>query len=344
MGTPIKYHQDKNFFKAVAKKKIVILGRLTSDGHARYRVQCLKCNHVCVMWHKVIINPEATGCRACSNKNIKGSAKEHRAWLRENKPTLKLIGEYKAFDAPALHRCTVCSTESKIIPSVLAKAKGSGCRICSRRETQAIRNEKCRQEYVTLLKSKGCTMLPVVPYQKALTPILHRCTKCFYEREITPDYMKRLAKCTSCSPKNLSRTVETKHKSFVVFGYEERCLELLRKHYRYSEIEAFNSGKVPIIYYGRGKRYMPDFYVKKDNMIVEAKGLATFGMRKFPMSKDSGADRYYQCCAKAKATLAAGYRYAFCLIENNERIKLPNHWYDLSFREMKTYLKTNGYL
>ena len=89
---------------------------------------------------------------------------------------------------------------------------------------------------------------------------------------------------------------------------------------------------------------MPDFYVKKDNMLVEAKGLATFGMRKFPLSKDSGADRYYQCCAKAKAALAAGYRYAFCLIENNERIKLPKGWYDLSFREMKTYLKDNGHM
>jgi len=336
----------KELLKSANKKNIKILDRRIDSEHKHRRswIRCLKCNHECIMWHKVILNPGSSSCRKCSNSQIKGSAKSHRAWLRANKPTLRLIGEYKAFDAHALHKCIICTNEFMMKPSVIEKSKGPGCRICSRRKLQAQRNEQHRQEYIEILKGKGCTMLPVVPYEKALTPILHRCTKCEYERTVTPDYMKRLAKCTSCSPKNLSRTVETKHKSFVVFGYEERCLELMRKHYRYSEIEAFNSGKVPIVHYGRGQRYMPDFYVKKDNMLVEAKGLATFGMRKFPLSKDSGADRYYQCCAKAKAALAAGYRYAFCLIENNERIKLPKGWYDLSFREMKTYLKDNGHM
>lgn len=340
MGTTLRYFKDAAFFKALKVKQLKLIGdAYAKDKHARYRVECLKCHHECVMWHKVIMDSNASSCRVCSHKLIKGSAKEHRAWLRANKPTLRLVGEYTAFDKHALHKCTVCKNEFMMQPSVIEKSKGSGCRVCSRRKTQADRNASHRANYVDLLKSKGCTMLPVVDYITSLTPIPHRCTNCGYERKVTPDYMKRLAKCVSCSPKNLSRTVETKRKSFVVFGYEERCLELMRKHYRYSEIEAFNSGKVPIIYYGKGRRYMPDFYIAKDNMLVEAKGLATFGMRPFPIAKESGAQRFYQCCAKAKASLAAGYRYAFVLIENNERIRLPTGWYDYSYREMKAWLK-----
>lgn len=47
---------------------------------------------------------------------------------------------------------------------------------------------------------------------------------------------------------------------------------------------------------------------------------------------------FAQCCEKAKATLAAGYRYAFCLIENNERIRLPKDWYNYTYRDMKKVL------
>lgn len=334
-----KYILDSAFFKALKVKKLELVSNESVNGHARYLVKCKPCGAESIRWHKSILNPNAMPCRACDKSQIKGTASSHKQWLKDNLPNLRLIGDYKGANANAKHECKDCGNIFATFPYTLTRAKGNGCPLCSRRAVQSKRNSAKRKEYVSLLKARGCTMLPMVPYKKALEPIPHKCSKCGYERTVTPDYMKRLAKCTNCCAKNKKKTVETKHKTFVLYGVEDKCLQLMRKHYKFSEIEAFNGGKVPIIPYGKGRRYMPDFFVKKDNMIVEAKGLATFGMRPFPRSKLTQAQMYYQCCEKAKATLAAGYRYAFCLIDDNgERIRLPANWYDLGYREMKKLL------
>lgn len=335
----LKYIIDKEFLKALKAKRLKLINSEPQDGHARYIVQCLSCDTQSIRWHKSILDPKSLSCRSCPDALIKGTAKSHKEWLKSNLPNLRLVGSYNGADANATHKCNDCGNNFDTKPYTLTRAKGNGCPTCSRRKTQGDRNKKKRAEYVARLKEKGCTMLPMVDYKKALEPIPHQCTKCKYIRTLTPDYMLRLAKCTNCCAKNQKKTVTTKHKTFVLYGVEDRCLELMRKHYKFSEIEAFNGGKVPIIPYGKGRRYMPDFFVKKDNMMVEAKGLATFGMRPFPRSKKSQSEMYYECCEKAKATLAAGYRYAFCLIgDDKERIKLPSNWYDLSFRDMKKLL------
>ena len=65
-------------------------------------------------------------------------------------------------------------------------------------------------------------------------------------------------------------------KTVMIQGYEDKALNLLLKEYKEEEIF---QGKLPIIEYiedGVKRKFYPDFYIQKENLIIEIKSQFTF--------------------------------------------------------------------
>jgi len=322
-------------------KRLKILGTVDDQ---RVKVECRRCNTIDVRYKKSVL--EGTlGCRKCGQQT-EVNLRELNAKLKEKfegkiKAVAQIIDRGKRREGTKI--CGYIKFSCKCGNTFLSSPKRifnteSGCPHCSRRIVQESRREKSKNEYVELLKAKGCSVLPIETYQTARIAIRHKCSACGHIRNITPTHLLRLAKCTNCAPKNKSHSITIHKKVYSVYGYEDFALQILVKKFKASEIESYQSGKVPQIKYGKNRRHYPDLYVPSKNLLIEVKGPATFGMKEFKHAKITKAARFYNCCEKAIAAQNLGFKYKLMLILGPGReMKLPKDWYLWSFREMYRY-------
>ncbi|HRW21787.1 MAG TPA: hypothetical protein P5509_07440 [Bacteroidales bacterium] len=93
-----------------------------------------------------------------------------------------------------------------------------------------------------------------------------------------------------------------------VQGYEPYALDKLLKIYNENDIIAGtkdilnNIGKIPYLFEGKEKNYIPDIFIKSKNKIIEVKSLYTFNLR-----KDMNL-------CKQKACVDIGYNFEFMIL------------------------------
>lgn len=86
-------------------------------------------------------------------------------------------------------------------------------------------------------------------------------------------------------------------------GYENYAIDILLKTYNENDI-LVDSEDIPIINYfdDKNRKYYPDIYIQKDNLIIEVKSTWTFEIK-----HDKNMIKY-------NATKAAGYNYEICIL------------------------------
>jgi hypothetical protein len=333
------YVVDKAFHKMLKSRKLEFVEALPGYGY-RYLIKCLLCNVTRTRTHKSLIDPKSFNCKGCSRPHSVFTPSTYTAELRKRKPAIKVVGAYINTVTYTKHKCRVCDYEFMVRPYQLLNNPGSGCKRCALNNEAKAKVNRAKSLYVGRLHELNCTMLPITDYKSARTPIQHVCTACGFKKTIAPYLQVRLGRCTNCTNQKKRRSVTVHGKQFLLEGYEHFSLNILVKRYGVGGLDCATNGNVPIIRYRKTRRYHPDFYIKNKNLLVESKGLATFGMRPFPLSKLSGATLFYECCDKAKAAIASGFKYEFHLFEaGGRRIPLPDNWYNLKFREVKQMLR-----
>lgn len=96
-------------------------------------------------------------------------------------------------------------------------------------------------------------------------------------------------------------------KIITVQGYEHKALDILLKDYDESEI-MYDTSTIPVIKYshnGKARHYFPDFYIPKDNLIIEVKSQWTYNGK--PEWLESNL-------LKQQACLNAGYNFQFMVL------------------------------
>jgi len=98
-------------------------------------------------------------------------------------------------------------------------------------------------------------------------------------------------------------------KEIILMGFEPGALMMLLNT-RFTEND-FDFDNIPMIDYyftDRKRKYIPDFYIPKDNLIIEVKSVFTYELHK------------EQNFAKKDATIAAGYSFEFLIVDKKGRV------------------------
>lgn len=248
---------------------------------------------------------------------------------------------YTSMDTSMRHKCLVCSHVFCNSPGNMLG--GNGCRKC------AGLMKKTPDEYITQLISLDSMFRPDEDYVHALHKISHSCTSCGVVRVSTPDNMLRnlrVRTCSVCVPGNkrgISKPYSLNGITYSVSGYEPLALNWLLQNTKITQdmIAVDRGGNVPKIpyrYKGHTHNHKPDMYIKRTNTLIEVKSTATLGLVP-SIPRYYGADVFYRVCAKAKSAIALGFKYRLLLMSaNGKRISIPDNWYGLGYREMKSIL------
>jgi hypothetical protein len=151
------------------------------------------------------------------------------------------------------------------------------------------------------------------------------------------------AGCSKCARSLLvTKDIIIDYKKFRVAGFEDVALrKLIDNKNIFVDDVIKNEKKIPIITYhlSDGKHsYYPDFYIKRDKLLVEVKSAYT-------LLRDDLTFTIVK--TKAKACLSSGFNFKLMLIENvsgsipNRRgdlLDLPDNWYELSLKQIKIHL------
>jgi hypothetical protein len=124
-----------------------------------------------------------------------------------------------------------------------------------------------------------------------------------------------------------------------VQGYERQALEyLVSSGFRPSDILTeceFGDGlKIRYKYRGRVRTYMPDIFIRGENIIVEVKSKSTLGLLN---NKRRG---WSMTCQKAIACHKRGFRFCLLLLTSSgKRIRLPKNWPYMRKQDVIDYLE-----
>jgi hypothetical protein len=152
------------------------------------------------------------------------------------------------------------------------------------------------------------------------------------------------ALCSDCFPSTRGsrvKEIEIQGRVFRVQGYEPLSLPKLVKLYSSNNIVTGSQpDRFRIDYYFNVKRhsYYPDFYIPNRRRIIEVKSLFTLGLN-HPTYNFFGDNLYERNCAKASECIRKGYSFFLHLYnENQQRIKVPYHWYKMSRNDLLVHL------
>ena len=163
------------------------------------------------------------GCPLCSKEKIRAKAllrsksrEQYELELKDNCPTVVLIGQYVNISTNALHKCLTCEYEWMTLPSrMLKKGIMFGC-------------PKCADKYHALQKSMG-----MEKYKKRLfevnqdiicidevyvnnsTKLKHKCLICGYLWEAIPNNILKGHGCPNCAKGLISIARSKTHEEFL---------------------------------------------------------------------------------------------------------------------------------
>lgn len=123
-------------------------------------------------------------------------------------PNIQVIEEYVDSNVKILHKCKICNYEWNCSPqSVLM---GHGCPACGRKKAGELK-KKTQEEYIREVSNINPYIEVTDEYIDSRTPIKHKCKKCNYEWETSPDNFLHKRRCPVCIGKTIGPAPEYKN-------------------------------------------------------------------------------------------------------------------------------------
>lgn len=250
-------------------------------------------------------------------KNI--TQEEHVADVqRIHGDALRVVGLYRRSDEKIDYECPTHGIFSAR-PGNVVGCK-SGCKKCYQ-ATIAKRCRKTNEEYLKELEPLKIVALE--PYVTALTKIQHRCPQGHIWRS-APNQILSGYGCPLCDKSQYKRRpYKLGDRTVLVQGGEGRAL------YEVVELEGVDPNDIATTkaeglptfrydYDGRRRVYIPDFFIKSKNMVVEVKSDATLGIY--------DQNTFTQVQAKTKSVLEARHNFRLMVIYRGRNIDIGSTW------------------
>lgn len=263
---------------------------------------------------------------------------EFKAWLRQNLPSIKILGEYKNAKTPIRMHCTKCQKSFKAAQTNVLR--WTACLGCLPYRSGV---PKKHLDYEASVKKYNPDVVLIGKYIKAHSKCKYKCVHCSHKWMAYPINIRRGTKCPVCSGKKRDSLI--KGIRYSTQGYEHLALRWVLTHTTIKPNDIITDEKPIIKYYDVSKdkirKYIPDFQIKKT--IVEVKSTFTAGLLNGKVYYDEPEIVWKRLKAKAKATLAAGYKFDLYLMKpSGARIPLPNNWMRLSRKKVASIASACG--
>jgi len=313
--------------------KIKFLGRVDYNENKHMgRFKCRVCGN---KWITHIYSvAEGVGCPRCARKaaGISNRLSDSEILTRlETKygDTIKFFGRSKKDPSLCKLKCVICgykwTTHSKYLFQ-------TGCLKCSQKVPSNKRSDK--QIQVKLDKVyKGKVKFLGRSEEDSLYGIFE-CTQCNRNWEAFIGSTLAGHGCVNCSKYNL-KPFKLGGKVVHLQGYEPQALKWLRDNtnLKPEDVVAGDVDKIPMITYfdtqqKKLRNYYPDFYIPKENTVVEVKSDFTFldGLRNLKDKKEGVED--------------SGYQFSLMVMNHdNNRFRVPDNWFNLKLKDIFNELR-----
>lgn len=171
--------------------------------HNKIKMKCKICGNKWEVKPDNLINSKQ-GCPKCSRDKVTKiqtkSNNEFLEELKEVKPNIIPLEEYKGANCKIKFKCKICGYEWKTTPSSIINT-GCGCRKCSIKN----KNDKEKAKKIKYIKPKieECNIILISNYNGMLHKSKFKCVKCNYEWEAYPgNVVHKKSKCPKCAGNN----------------------------------------------------------------------------------------------------------------------------------------------
>lgn len=317
----------------------------------RIRHRCLVCDGEWTAMPSTVLK---NSCPHCNGNRIprdhKISVDEFQLRLKNKHPTIAFDRKtYKGSQKEVRCTCKVCKTVWNQIGNLVTKSR-IACPTCREARDRSIYPP---EHWLSLLKEKhGNNVKLVGQYRGVFRKHRFKCYTCLGTWKSTLYSVAKIGTgCHHCARK-INQASQGKYKFFSIHGkevrvqgYEPQAITWLLQHrdLKIDDLVLDTSGGVPVIPYRIGRRnhnYYPDIYIPKLNRIVEVKSFFTFGI---DSKGKRGWKDWLRNVEKAKAVMAAGYRFTLLLVDSKgTRYFMPSNWHTMKRNEVLFWLANNS--
>ncbi len=200
-------------------------------------------------------------------------------------------------------KCSISKNEENRINTIKTTLENVGAEFVSKNKRQIYYKCKCGKECHTndnniLKKNFGGCFTCQNPFNKS--EIQEQIKKTNLEKYGSENVMhnQEIYNRSFINKKNVKTYKLPSGREVYYDGYENYCIEYLLKYYNEDEIKFQTEFELNIEYYidNRKKVYYPDFYISKDNLVIEVKSSYMFFL-----SENKNIHKF-------KATIDNGYR------------------------------------
>lgn len=332
----------KEYTKTLDLHKLVLIDDLKSAKRLKHR--CLVCKSEFLALKSTVV--AGSGCPSCNGRIQPVTKKRYtdetfRQALLTTQPKLELKTAFMGLGITSKFKCCIHGTFERNAGYALKKGCPSCIKECVRAGKQLSKdtcqsriNERHGDKIRLLGQYVGCTNNRKYRF---------KCYVCFNTWKAQLHAVMGGTGCPHCANQRKAKAgfrvkeFERDGVKFRVQGWEYQAICWILEHkptIRAADILTESSSKVPVIRYKFGRRfknYYPDIFIPRLNIIVEVKSNYTLGLTGTKRS----AKMWRQNQAKAKATIAAGFRYRLLVMrEDGTRIFLPTGWYNMKPAEV----------
>ena len=303
--------------------------------------------HQCVNGHIVLKNPghalNGSGCRECYFASKRKTIQQYRKDLKKKhgKDFVVVGTNYVNAMTHIEHKCTKCGYTRDYTPNDVL-SRDNPCPYCS---GEFLSHEQyCKRLYA--VRSNVKLVGKYISYSNNVKVKCLDCNNVWYAAPYTLIISRQCPVCARDAHASGANRNTHRRKSYKVTakltvqlqGYEPQALDWLRKHKHNMKDLAFSvqTGKpvIPYVLLGKAHNYYPDFYIPSTNTVVEVKCEYTLGLTHLQI--------YRKVAAKAKATKEAGFKLSTMVMSSDgRRLKLPKGWYDMTRKELVSWLRVN---
>ena len=205
---------QEQYIKEVSIKSpnVDVVGEYAGDG-TRIMHRCKICHHEWPTTPSSILQghgcPECGRTKACNSHRRKQD--EYIKEVARINPNIKVLGLYVRRDTKVLHKCKVCEHEWEVVPGSILQ--GTGCPKCADIQ-RAEHFRKSHEDYVRELSNINPNIEVLGIYVNAHVKIKHKCKKCQYVWNPTPDYFMCGGGCPVCAVKAIGPEPEYRNSIF----------------------------------------------------------------------------------------------------------------------------------
>lgn len=318
---PVSHEEHVARVHAAHGDKLRVVGRYVHS-HTKVAYECLVHGRFKALPFQIT---QGSGCPKCYFDSRRTTLAEHQAQVDQHRHGSIRVVALINMMTRAKYSCVIHGP-FEAWPSNMKY--GGGCGKC-RNEATSKRTRKTHETYAQEIAPRGIEAFD--RYQTAHTPIRHVCR--YGHLWITKPFVVSGGHgCPYCDSSSYKRRpIVVGDRIVLIQGAEDRATALLLEEGVAPEDLAFtkHEGRPTIRYRFRGRShgYIPDIYQKSKNLVIEVKSGWTLGL------EDPATFR--KNCAKAAATVAAGFSFRLMIIHRKQLIELDARWYQQSFARVR---------